>query len=82
MWRHRDGPVDPPRSLHDVRYDAGTVSWPHPEPVALDPSYATYLDEARRVLAGTAPDPLAPPTVSDDFEHLRWFWLPAEAPNG
>ncbi len=80
LWRHRDGPVDPPRSLHDVRYDAGTVSWPHREPVALDPSYATYLDEARRVLTGAAPAPLAPPAVTDDFEHLRWFWLPAEAP--
>lgn len=80
LWRHRHGPVDPPRSLHDVRYDAGTVSWPHPPPVALDSSYATYLDEARAVLAPDAdrPLPLASPEVTGDFEHLRWFWLPAE----
>jgi hypothetical protein len=45
-----------------------------------------YLDEARALLANP---PATPASLSNgeaehlavgaDFEHLRWFWLPAEA---
>ena len=82
LWRHRDGPVDPPRSLGDITYEDGSVSWPHPDRVSPDPSFERYLDEARAVLtpAATRPEPLPAPEVTDDFGHLRWFWFPEDVP--
>jgi hypothetical protein len=80
LWRHRDGPVDPPRSLGDVRYDDGAVAWPHPGAAPEPAPFETYLDEARALMAPEAdrPPPIVEPEVTPDFEHLRWFWFPAE----
>jgi hypothetical protein len=40
---------------------------------------ATYLDEARRILAEQPDDrPVEPHHLDDDVETLRWFWLPEE----
>jgi len=89
LWRHRDGPVEPPLRLDQVGYDAatGAMTYPrHDEPVP-ESALPGYLDEARDIL-GRAPDDAvthapvsaAHPTagvVSADFEHLRWFELPA-----
>jgi len=84
LWRHRDGPVDPPRSLGDVTYERGTVVWPHPDTSPTAASFDTYLDEARALLSATAdrPPPVAAPEVTADFEHLRWFWFPEDVPAG
>jgi selenocysteine lyase/cysteine desulfurase len=82
LWRHRDGPVDPPRSLGDVSYADGRVSWPHAERPSPAAAFEVYLTEAREVLAAEAqrPVPITAPDVTDDFEHLRWFWFPEDVP--
>ena len=82
LWRHREGPVDPPRSLLDVSYADGRVTWPRPEPAATWAGFDAYLEEARDVMAADAPRPapMAAPDVTDDFEHLRWFWFPEDVP--
>jgi hypothetical protein len=82
LWRHRDGPVDPPRSLGDITYTGGTVDWPHPDTSSTAASFDTYLDEARALLGAGVdrPPPLPAPEVTTDFEHLRWFWFPDEVP--
>ena len=83
MWRHSAGSPEAPLSLHDIRYEAGGLSYPahrHREP---ESRLAGYLDEAARIFEdpvaalGPAPEPelLA---VGTDFESLRWFWLPDE----
>jgi hypothetical protein len=81
LWRHRDGPVEPPLRLTDLAYDpvTGALQVPDlPHDRAPESALDGYLDEARRILAsldGEAPGETA--HVSDDFEHLRWFELPA-----
>jgi selenocysteine lyase/cysteine desulfurase len=83
LWRHHRGPIEPALRLGQISYDAdGEMSYPHHDDRAPESELKRYLDEAATLLAeprtsqggGTAPPP---GTVSDDFEHLRWFDLPA-----
>jgi selenocysteine lyase/cysteine desulfurase len=83
LWRHRNGPVEPPLRLTDISYDpaSGELVRPAVENVrAPESALADYLLEARRVLE-TAPtwdiDEPAHGLLSAEFEHLRWFDLPA-----
>ena len=81
LWRHRNGPVEPPLRLDQVTYaDDGTMTYPHHDEPVPEEELPGYLDEARRVFAAaetTAQDDGPVGQVSDDFEHLRWFELPA-----
>ena len=81
LWRHRDGPVEPPLRLTDVTYDPSTGALlvpdlPHDR--APESALEGYLEEARGILAAAEwdGDPDAP-VMGEDFEHLRWFELPA-----
>jgi selenocysteine lyase/cysteine desulfurase len=83
MWRHAAGSPEAPLSLHDLRYESGGLSYPahrHREP---ESRLAQYLDEAARIVAdpvialGPPPDPESL-DLGQDFESLRWFWLPDE----
>jgi hypothetical protein len=82
LWRHRGGAPEPPLSLLDIRYEDGAMRYAahrHREP---ESRLGVYLEEARALLAAppAVPDGVAEPlAVGADFEHLRWFWLPAEA---
>jgi selenocysteine lyase/cysteine desulfurase len=81
LWHHRRGPVEPPLRLTDVSYDpaTGEMRYPRHHDVAPESALSTYLDEARTLLrAAPEPDAFDPAgAVSADFEHLRWFDLPA-----
>jgi selenocysteine lyase/cysteine desulfurase len=80
MWRHRRGPVEPPLRLTDVGYDAdGVLRYPAHQERAPESALAGYLEQARQIFAGR-PDPTddSPLGLSEDFEALRWFDLPAE----
>jgi hypothetical protein len=82
IWRHRRGLLDPPLRLADIAYDAdGRMAYPRQHASAGEHVLAGYLDEAKVIMAeADAPDLSGAPAglVSDDFEHLRWFDLPAE----
>jgi len=85
-WRHRAGLVEPPISLYDVRYSPdGTYSMPAADVTGGEELLADQLTEGTKILAdAVGPDPadhLAdhPGLVDEDFEHLRWFDLPASA---
>ncbi len=90
LWRHRNGPVEPPLRLSEVGYAAdGTMTYPRHDDRADESALAGYLARGatpvrrrRRPTGGrhTADQPSAGSTValSEDFEHLRWFDLPAE----
>jgi len=92
LWRHRQGPVEPPLRLHALRYDPqGRLQTPSHHATASDADLAGYLDQARRLLAARGPSgdgdgeagaggPL--PGLSADFESLRWFVLPRECLTG
>ncbi|MGZ8737658.1 MAG: aminotransferase class V-fold PLP-dependent enzyme [Nocardioides sp.] len=79
VWVHRRGPVEPPLRLHQISYDAdGEMVFPHHVDTAPESDLAAYLRTGVDLLAATTPPDLsgAPETLSDDFEHLRWFDLP------
>ncbi len=81
-WRHRNGAVEPPLRLSQVRYDAdGVLRYPSHDDTAAESELLGYLANARKLLNGLADlsGDLAGPGqgVSADFEHLRWFDLPA-----
>ena len=81
LWRHRNGPVEPPMRLHQVSYDAhGAMRYPDHQERADDSVLTGYLEEARNLFVhhdncDSACDD-AVPRVSADFEALRWFELP------
>ncbi|WP_309708298.1 aminotransferase class V-fold PLP-dependent enzyme [Pseudolysinimonas sp.] len=82
LWRHENGPVEPPLRLTDVGYDAdGRMTFPRHEDTAPESVLAGYLEEARALLA-SLPDADTIPQATDadlgdDLERLRWFDLPA-----
>ncbi|WP_367281734.1 aminotransferase class V-fold PLP-dependent enzyme [Ilumatobacter sp.] len=82
LWRHRDGLGEPPLSLHDVDYLAGSMHYqrrPHPLPAG---GLSEYLDQAKALigeLTTSVPEPIGVPGTTEDFEHLRWFRYPDEA---
>jgi selenocysteine lyase/cysteine desulfurase len=80
LWRHRRAPAEPPLRLHDVTYDAdGRMRYPRHDDRAPESVLARHLDDARAILAAAGAPPDGDPAglVSADFEHLRWFELPA-----
>ena len=79
MWRHRQGPVEPPLRLCDVHYDSdGVLRYPAHQDRAPESALAGYLEQARQIFdARTDPTDDAPVGLSEDFEALRWFDLPA-----
>ena len=60
------------------------MSYPAHRHRAGEEALSALLEEAARILAdpvamlGAAPASAGPPLVGDDFESLRWFWLPDE----
>lgn len=80
LWRHEHGPVEPPMRLAQLSYDAdGVLRYPHHDDRAPESVLAEYLDEAR-TLFDSLPEPdlgHVADLVTADFEHLRWFDLPA-----
>jgi selenocysteine lyase/cysteine desulfurase len=79
-WTHRTGVVEPPLRLGDVTYDEAGMHPPTSHLTGGEELLALQLRDGAEILR-TAPEPdLTPPTsVSDDFEHLRWFDLPDSA---
>jgi selenocysteine lyase/cysteine desulfurase len=94
LWRHRDGLVEPPLRLTDLKYTAdGDLHWPgqaaeHER--AGEDALPGYLEAANAVVTrlqpGWEPEPIGPPSapgstgtvISSTFEELRWFDLPPE----
>jgi selenocysteine lyase/cysteine desulfurase len=82
-WRHRDGVVEPPIRLRDITYAADghlTRSGEAPQ-TGGEELLAQHLVDAAAILAAATPPDLSAgrQLLSEDFEHLRWFDLPASA---
>ncbi|MGD9956229.1 MAG: aminotransferase class V-fold PLP-dependent enzyme [Candidatus Nanopelagicales bacterium] len=78
-WRHKDGAVEPPLRLAQLAYVDGELTYPRHDDRAPESDLARYLAEAHDLMhALPEPDDDVDVTrVSADFEHLRWFELPA-----
>jgi selenocysteine lyase/cysteine desulfurase len=85
-WLHRRGVVEPPVRLADVEFrQDGTVVVPAPGPRGGEELLAEHLREGAALLAAATPPDLSTGpggSVSADFEHLRWFDLPAVCVSG
>ena len=81
LWRHRRGAIEPPMRLRDVSYDdTGAMTYPHHDTTAPVSVLADYMATARTIMAeATAPDFAEIAHLTDDFDQLRWFELPAGA---
>ncbi len=81
LWRHRNGPAEPPLRLAQVSYDAdGTMVYPRHDTTAPLSVLADYLAEARRLAAAAdPPDFTRQAHLSANFDDLLWFELPATA---
>jgi selenocysteine lyase/cysteine desulfurase len=81
LWRHGDGLVTPPLSLRDISYAGGRVSMPANQQTGGEELLAEHLRDGAAILDAAAEPDLSshPAQVSIDFEHLRWFDLPASA---
>ncbi len=84
LWHHVGRQAEAPLSLHDISYTpAGMRFQAHRRQEPLS-RLADYLAEARALMAEPPPpverpQAIADLVVGDDFEGLRWFWLPDEA---
>jgi selenocysteine lyase/cysteine desulfurase len=85
LWRHRNGPVEPPLRLGDLSYDPTTgdlVRPPVSQVHAPENDLARYLAEARTLCQAATEwddEPALGDGLSPAFEHLRWFELPASS---
>jgi selenocysteine lyase/cysteine desulfurase len=85
LWRHMHGPVEPRLRLGQLRYDTATGDLVVPQlghDRAPESALAGYLTEARErfdTASATAHASPAAGRLSAEFEHLRWFELPAES---
>ncbi len=79
LWRHRRGPVEPPLRLAQVSYAAdGTMVYPRHDTTAPVSALAGYLEEARQIIDSVEPpDCEAKAHLSEGFDELLWFELPA-----
>jgi selenocysteine lyase/cysteine desulfurase len=80
LWRHRDGVVEPPLRLNQLYYDeTGELHWPVHRVSAGEEVLPGYLEQARELFARYADRSWSDaPAISEDFEALRWFDLPAQ----
>jgi selenocysteine lyase/cysteine desulfurase len=80
IWTHRDGVVEPPLRLGSITYDEHGMHAPSSQRAADESVLQQHLEDGAKILAeAREPDLARLPPVSEDFEHLRWFDLPASA---
>ncbi len=78
LWQHRAGPVEPPLRLSDVGYDVdGVLRYPAVHERAGEDVLEQYLTTAEELLLNLPEPDSAAASVTGDFDHLRWFPLPA-----
>ncbi|MBW3085182.1 Cysteine desulfurase [Austwickia sp. TVS 96-490-7B] len=82
-WRHHNGPVEPPLRLSMLDWDEGRLTYPQQHVTAPERALPGYLDDAKAIFAAASADDTHDPATwglpetSAEFEHLRWFELPA-----
>lgn len=81
-FTHRAFQKAPVLRLTDLSYRTGKLEYPRRHATEPEWSLPTYLDEAKRVFAAADAGKMAceRPSLSPDFEHLRWFPLPGDQP--
>lgn len=89
IWRHHLGAVEPPMRLKKIKYDdQGIMTYPSVHSRADESILREHLADAMTLALGR-PDCIDTTGATQileqlgaDFEHLRWFELPAESLEG
>ena len=86
LWRHKDGPVEPPMSLHSISYSsAGEMQYPIKHDRAPESSLKDYiisaheLAHAKKSLDASIGSTRIAELLGEQFESMRWFELPEES---
>lgn len=84
LWRHRNGPVEPPLRFSGIGYDErGRLRYPSTDDVAPPGARAAALAEARTLLEGLPEASVVDADLTEllgaDAERLRRFRLPVES---
>lgn len=77
-WSHAGGMPEPPISLTSLRYDGQPLALQRHE--ESEDALQRYIAQANQLAEQAATGPQVPVTASEDFDQLRWFWLPGEVP--
>ena len=76
-WRHKDGAITPPLSLHDIKIGDRGLEYRSVDLDVSSENLSDYLEWALAYLTGL-PDPDMsehPSLQSESLENLRWFEL-------
>ena len=83
LWRHKDGPVEPPMSLHSISYSStGEMQYPIKHDRAPESSLKDYiisaheLAHAKKSLDASIGSTRIAELLGEQFESMRWFELP------
>lgn len=85
LWRHKDGPVEPPMRLNSISYDGnGEMRYPIKHDRAPEAALKDYISEANalstlrlsQVLDSHSEEQLVSTLTGERFESMRWFELP------
>jgi selenocysteine lyase/cysteine desulfurase len=86
LWKHHDGPSEPPLRLHQVTYGPdGRMRYPHHHDRAGDDVLGDYLRDAQDLFAAADCGSVGDTQVSGEqvgFDDLRWFELPEDRHTG
>lgn len=81
-WMHKDWQAPKVRHLTELQYRSGRLRYRTQVVTEPEEVLREHLEDARQILLGMGPDTEELPaevSVTEGFEHLRWFPLPREA---
>ena len=86
LWRHKDGPVEPPMSLNSISYNsAGEMQYPIKHDRAPESSLKDYIIRAhelaheKKPAAASIGSTAITDLLGERFESMRWFELSEES---
>ena len=80
LWVHSEKAGAPPSSLEEVEFTANGIQHQNRRKTAGEEALEGYLVEGEQTLLAAPSSAIEPdqPDLTEDFERLRWFHLPAE----
>src|SRR5690606_495731 len=79
LWHHAAGAPEAAMRLADITYRGGKMEYRSRQATEPESALPGYLEEARRIfddaVVGRRARAPRDPSLTPDFEHLRWFWL-------
>jgi selenocysteine lyase/cysteine desulfurase len=88
LWKHKDGSVEPPMSLHAISYSSeGEMQYPIKHDRTSELSLKDYINQAHKLSIEKEINVISNQSANiadllgEKFESMRWFELPSECLN-